>query len=94
MDRIDAALNRDRIDILIELRGRHNENTQVKSYRKMISFVVFVLNLVLLIITCFIGFHWTEKIYNYNSTHCVNEYKANQILEYNSINITKNGGKT
>ena len=94
MDRIDAALNQDRTDILIEPRERQIENTKVKSYRKMISFVVFVLNLVSLIITCFIGFHWTGKIYNSNSTHSVTEYKANQILEFNSINITKNGGKT
>ena len=94
MDRIDAALNQDRIDILMEPRERQFENTKVKSYRKMISFVVFVLNLVSLIITCSIGLHWTGKTFNCNSTECVNEYKANQIIEFNSINITKNGGKT
>ena len=94
MDRIDARLNTDRIDILIEPRDRKFENLKVKTYRKLIYLVIFLLNLISLLTTCYMVLSWTGIISTNNTAQCVNEYKVRQVIELNLINNTKNGGKS
>ena len=94
MDRLDARLNTDRIDILIEPRDRKFENSKDKTYRKLIYLIIFVLNLISLITTCYMVLSWTGIISTNNTAQCVNEYKVSQIFELNLINTTKNGGKS
>ena len=67
MDRIDARLNPNRIDILIEPRDRKFETSKVKTYRKLIYLLIFVLNLISLITTCYIVLSWTGIISTNNT---------------------------